>query len=256
MSTPQDSQRNAKRHFVSGPVRPPQFRILEAAEPSPFCPILLEALGPGTEVAVCGNCGAIHDAAAWRESGGCAVLGCSSAPNIRRDRPAAVLRMTREDVVHDRLSMPVPMDGSSEVLSNGRIRVRFDRGKSTTTPLVAPPTVHQWPPPIPMSRAAVPPPPPAISLTRNVSPPPPPPPPNVSFTAMSRSRVNPIRRIVSDGNPTRTCPYSMEKLTTGTRAAECPMCGQVLLETAWDENAGCTTYGCEGAPDFRKDVQL
>ena len=270
MPIPPDSQRNTRRHVVSGPVRPPQFRFLDAVEPSQICPILLETLGPGSEVAVCGNCGAIHDAAAWRESGGCAVLGCSSAPNIRRDHPSAVLRVTREDMTHGQLSPPVQTDGVSEVLPDGRIRVRFDLGKSTSLPLIMSPTMHQGPPPSPFIRTASPPPFPTISLRRNVSPPPPPPaissnrnvnqqpPPFPSIPgikAVSRSSVNPIRRMVAADEPTRTCPYSMEKLSTDTRVVECPKCGQILLETAWEENAGCTTYGCEGAPDFRKDAQ-
>jgi ssDNA-binding Zn-finger/Zn-ribbon topoisomerase 1 len=46
----------------------------------------------------------------------------------------------------------------------------------------------------------------------------------------------------------------MESLAHEASVIECPACGQVLLATSWHENGGCTTYGCEGAPDFRKDV--
>jgi hypothetical protein len=45
----------------------------------------------------------------------------------------------------------------------------------------------------------------------------------------------------------------MEQLVEGVAIAECPKCAQILLSAAWDENGGCTTYGCDGAPDFRKD---
>ena len=52
----------------------------------------------------------------------------------------------------------------------------------------------------------------------------------------------------------KSCPYSMEPFALGDAVAECPKCGQVLSRESWRENRGCTTYGCEGAPDFRKDA--
>ncbi|MEY3143779.1 MAG: Prokaryotic finger family 1, partial [Planctomycetota bacterium] len=98
--------------------RPPLFRALTrddcGDDDGLVCPLLLDKIPLGAEIAVCGNCATIHDAGAWRENRGCASLGCPSAPNARRDAPDSVLRVSTEDVARavpnaPRLAPPPPV---------------------------------------------------------------------------------------------------------------------------------------------------
>jgi len=49
------------------------------------------------------------------------------------------------------------------------------------------------------------------------------------------------------------CPYASVAFDTGDTIAICCSCATKHLMESWEENGGCTTYGCENAPDFRKD---
>ena len=233
--------------------RPPVFRTLTSDDCGDddglVCPLLLEKIPLRTEVAVCGDCATIHDAAAWRENRGCASLGCLSAPNARRDTPDAVLRVSADDVarVGPTAARPVaPMPLPPPVPPTVPPAV-----PSLRTP--APPPLP--PPPIP-GRSAWPA--PSAGAGGFAPPPPPPIPPPIPSWLMpppiAAPAVRPIERTVRADEAGKSCPYSMEPFALGDAVAECPKCGQVLSRESWRENRGCTTYGCEGAPDFRKDA--
>lgn len=49
------------------------------------------------------------------------------------------------------------------------------------------------------------------------------------------------------------CPYASVAFEPGNTIAVCCSCATKHLMESWEENGGCTTYGCENAPDFRKD---
>lgn len=223
--------------------RPPIFRTLTrddcGDQAGLLCPLLLEQIPLGREIAVCGDCATIHDANAWRENRGCATLGCASRPDARRDAPESVLRVSAEDV--SRVVAPPPVPPLIPIQSPG---------------FRAPPPV----PPAPLgSRVPPPPPPPPIPrapvwpapsvFPAGVIPPSAPPPLPVATPS-----VRSIERAARADEAGKSCPYSMEPFAAGDAVAECPKCGQVLSAESWRENRGCTTYGCEGAPDFRKDA--
>jgi hypothetical protein len=392
--------------------KPPRVRTLQPHESGCMCPLLLEAMKPGQEIAECSACGVLHDHAAWQALGGCSTAGCAAQPNNRSIDPSSVIQVSDRDIWGPRPTTtrpevrPVPppsappppssvhrgvpesqsrprgqarvivefeiqtasfpkvvrlrklpcsigsadsndirlrhpsvrshharisrIGGSlylqqtgggrppagatgivGQPLSNGGrfkigdvvVTVRFRRVAPQPPPPPSAPALRPYParasspsPPAPPAPAAPPsppspptppstrapaappappPPPPALRAPPTALPPrhrlaaPPPPaltpihvpafppmPPTVSRPPAqpeARSSVQPIRRTVEHGDAVRTCPYSMETLVPGTRVAECPKCGQVLIEAAWEENRGCTTYGCDGAPDFRKD---
>jgi hypothetical protein len=52
---------------------------------------------------------------------------------------------------------------------------------------------------------------------------------------------------------TQRCPYAGVFFSVGDTLAVCAACKTAHLEESWTENRGCTAYGCENAPDFRKD---
>jgi hypothetical protein len=369
--------------------------MLQPHEAGCLCPLLLEAMRPGQEIAECSVCGVLHDHAAWKAMGGCSTASCAAQPDNRSMDPTSVIRIADRDIwgprpttarPDGRTAPPPPPardppetrdppsgrprvivefeiqtagsprvvrlrklpcsigsadtndirlrhpsvrshharilwsagslclqqsrgsgpqsaapDAVGQRLSDGGrfqigdlvVTVRFRRVAQQPVPPLPPSTPS--PHPTPPAPPPPPPPPPAVSLNRHhlappppppappsappsyrrSTPPPPPPPPSPPPTLMpirvpafppvsptapvlpalssSRISVQPIRRTVAHGDPVRTCPYSLEMLVPGSRVAECPRCGQVLMEAAWDENQGCTTYGCDGAPDFRKD---
>lgn len=220
--------------------RPPSFRTLTrddcGDDDGILCPLLLERLPIGREVAVCGDCATIHGAEAWRENGGCAILGCVSAPDARRDAPAAVLRVTVAEAARAQPPSPPPLPPRA--------------GSAGLPPPPLPPTLASSAaqrPFLPVPGAPSPPPPPPPPLLRPPPPPPPPPP-------LAAPLVQPIERTARPDEAGRCCPYSMEPFAAGDALAECPRCRQVLSRESWRENRGCTTYGCDGAPDFRKDA--
>lgn len=58
----------------------------------------------------------------------------------------------------------------------------------------------------------------------------------------------------ADGSDARQrCPYAGINFQVGDALAVCKDCGTIHLRESWQENKGCTTYGCSQAPDFRKD---
>jgi len=224
--------------------RPAVFRALTSDDCGDddglVCPLLLEKIPTGTEVAVCGDCATIHDAAAWRENGGCALLGCPSAPNARRDTPDAVLRVSADDVARVGPIAPLPPP--------------FPPAVPPAVPSLRAPAPPPLPPPPIPGRSAWPAP---SAVAGGFAPPPPPPPPIPSWLMpppIAAPAVRPIERTVRADEAGKSCPYSMEPFALGAEVAECPKCGQVLSRESWRENRGCTTYGCEGAPDFRKDT--
>lgn len=44
------------------------------------------------------------------------------------------------------------------------------------------------------------------------------------------------------------CPYCQTKIKDGADKTICSVCGIPHHRECWDENKGCTTYGCEGNP--------
>ena len=43
-----------------------------------------------------------------------------------------------------------------------------------------------------------------------------------------------------------TCPYCQTRLLPGERVRECAQCHNPHHENCWNENGGCTTFGCSG----------
>lgn len=234
-------------------------RVLDRSELPVRCPFTLEAMTAGEQVAECDACHTPHRLAAWRENEGCSTHSCPRAPNARRDHPDRVLRVG-----------PLARAPIAPHWPTDRIVIRFDDA-STDQPPVAPvrpvpPASRVVPPPPAVTQTAppmrTPPPPPAMRAPsapefsrdhqQRTMPPSPPPPPSVPSSARPFAKPG-IRRTARDAESSRRCPYSMERLAPGTPVVECHSCGQILTATAWDENGGCATYGCAGAPDFRKD---
>ena len=44
----------------------------------------------------------------------------------------------------------------------------------------------------------------------------------------------------------KTCPYCQSLITNNERTVYCEICGIPHHENCWQENGGCTTYGCRG----------
>ncbi|MBC8522328.1 hypothetical protein H8D29_00200, partial [PVC group bacterium] len=61
-------------------------------------------------------------------------------------------------------------------------------------------------------------------------------------------------RKVTDDDIGQKCPYAGSAFQPGDELAICLSCQAKLLRASWVENKGCTSYGCEEAPDFRKDI--
>ncbi|MHB9108170.1 MAG: RING finger protein [Armatimonadota bacterium] len=45
----------------------------------------------------------------------------------------------------------------------------------------------------------------------------------------------------------KTCPYCQTPLKPHDRVVVCPQCGMPHHQDCWQDNDGCTTYGCESA---------
>ena len=44
----------------------------------------------------------------------------------------------------------------------------------------------------------------------------------------------------------KICPYCKTEIRTGDEVQVCPKCGIAHHKSCWDENLGCTTFGCAG----------
>ncbi|MEO8448121.1 MAG: RING finger protein [bacterium] len=54
----------------------------------------------------------------------------------------------------------------------------------------------------------------------------------------------------------KTCPYCQSKIKTGADFIVCSQCGTPHHTECWDENSGCTTYGCINNPNTEEKVDL
>ena len=262
---PEDHKTNPSPKFPATPGA--IVRGLRDSEMPRRCPLTLEPMAAGDWVAECDSCHAVHRLTAWRENEGCSTLACRRAPNARRDHPDQVVRLgTGESTTTSATGRP---SAGAETWPSDRIVIRFESSASTARPIV-PPAEFGAPrgsPPIPSPPPPPPPPPPPAWSPARPSPPPMPsgagqptaapfpgPFPGSGGASHARPLAKPgIRREARSDESARRCPYSMEQLRAGASVVECRSCGQVLIAIAWEENGGCTTYGCAGAPDFRKD---
>ena len=237
------------------------IRRLRAEDLPAICPISLDALREGEMVAVCDCCGAFHREGAWQEHGGCGIFSCACKPDRRQTDPQSVLRVSGNEIAQASASEVRPANSLVSSSPDGRIVIRFSTPSNsaqapTTTPPIAStaiPARNPTPPaPSPNQHRAPPPLPPPL-------PPPPPPPPLLQGGGWTppkptqTPRVHGIRRAALANESGQRCPFSLDTIRHNDPIVECPNCHQVLLAGSWDENHGCTTYGCEGAPDFRKD---
>lgn len=51
----------------------------------------------------------------------------------------------------------------------------------------------------------------------------------------------------------RTCPYCQTKIKSGADTITCSECGTPHHKECWDENKGCTTFGCANNPHTKKN---
>lgn len=54
----------------------------------------------------------------------------------------------------------------------------------------------------------------------------------------------------------KTCPYCQSKIKAGADFHVCSYCGTPHHKECWNENGGCTTYGCANNPNTEKKVEL
>ena len=54
----------------------------------------------------------------------------------------------------------------------------------------------------------------------------------------------------------KTCPYCQSKIKLNADFTVCPSCGTPHHKECWDENSGCTTYGCSENPTSGKTVSV
>ncbi len=54
----------------------------------------------------------------------------------------------------------------------------------------------------------------------------------------------------------KTCPYCQSKLKAGADFIVCSNCGTPHHKECWEENGGCTTYGCVNNPQTEKKVSI
>lgn len=50
----------------------------------------------------------------------------------------------------------------------------------------------------------------------------------------------------------KMCSICQSNIITGEKVLECPYCGLPFHGECWDENRGCSAYGCQGAPKTAK----
>lgn len=60
----------------------------------------------------------------------------------------------------------------------------------------------------------------------------------------------------SDFLKNKTCPYCQSKIKQGADFIVCPNCGTPHHKECWNENLGCTTYGCFQNPLTEKKFEL
>ena len=44
----------------------------------------------------------------------------------------------------------------------------------------------------------------------------------------------------------KICPYCQDKIESGDTMVQCSQCGVPHHKECWEENGGCTVYGCKG----------
>lgn len=54
----------------------------------------------------------------------------------------------------------------------------------------------------------------------------------------------------------KTCPYCQSKIKQGADFIICTNCGTPHHKECWEENKGCTTYGCENNPNSEKKLEM
>lgn len=54
----------------------------------------------------------------------------------------------------------------------------------------------------------------------------------------------------------KTCPYCQSKIKINADFIVCSYCGTPHHRECWDENSGCTTYGCRNNPATEKKVTI
>jgi hypothetical protein len=54
----------------------------------------------------------------------------------------------------------------------------------------------------------------------------------------------------------KTCPYCQSKIKQGADFTVCSHCGTPHHKECWEENRGCTTYGCINNPQAEKKIEL
>lgn len=54
----------------------------------------------------------------------------------------------------------------------------------------------------------------------------------------------------------KTCPYCQSKIKSGADFIVCSHCGVPHHRECWEENKGCTTYGCINNPHTEKKIEL
>lgn len=54
----------------------------------------------------------------------------------------------------------------------------------------------------------------------------------------------------------KICPYCQSKIKSGADFTVCSQCGTPHHKECWDENHGCTTYGCRNNPATEKKISI
>lgn len=54
----------------------------------------------------------------------------------------------------------------------------------------------------------------------------------------------------------KTCPYCQSKIKKGADFVVCSHCGTPHHTECWNENGGCTTYGCTNNPQTEKKIEV
>ncbi len=60
----------------------------------------------------------------------------------------------------------------------------------------------------------------------------------------------------SDFIKNKTCPYCQSKIKQGADFIVCSYCGSPHHKECWEENTGCTTYGCFNNPNTEEKVEI
>lgn len=70
--------------------------------------------------------------------------------------------------------------------------------------------------------------------------------------------LQPPDPVVNSGSPEigGACPYCREEVTPGDVATVCPTCGTPHHTDCWNENGGCTVFGCSQAPSEEEKISV